>query len=97
MDRAKRGMVYGMMVSFGFGLILSYISFFHGTILTGIFAKDQDIILSAADYLRAYAIDTLLVSFLFCFTGYFNGCGQTAFVMLQGIIGAFVSEFQSLI
>ncbi len=89
MDRAKRGMVYGMMVSFGFGLILSYISFFHGTILTGIFAKDQDIILSAADYLRAYAIDTLLVSFLFCFTGYFNGCGQTAFVMLQGIIGAF--------
>lgn len=89
MDRAKRGMVYGMAVSFGFGLILSYISFFHGDILTGIFAKDQEIILAAADYLRAYAIDTLLVSFLFCFTGYFNGCGRTTFVMLQGIIGAF--------
>lgn len=89
MDRARRGMVYGMAVSFGFGLILSYVSFFHGTLLTGIFAKDSDIILAAADYLRAYAIDTLLVSFLFCFTGYFNGCGRTAFVMLQGIMGAF--------
>lgn len=89
MERARRGMVYGMAVSFGFGLILSYISFFHGTLLTGIFAKDPDIILAAADYLRAYAIDTLLVSFLFCFTGYFNGCGRTAFVMLQGIMGAF--------
>ena len=89
LDRAKRGMVYGMAVSFACGLVLFYISFFHGTILTGIFSKDMEIILAAADYLRAYAIDTLLVSFLFCFTGYFNGCGRTAFVMLDGIIGAF--------
>lgn len=89
MDRAKKGMVCGMAVSFGCGLILSYLSFFHGDILTGLFAKDQAIILAAADYLRAYAIDTLLVSFLFCFIGYFNGCGRTAFVMIQGIVGAF--------
>lgn len=89
LDRARRGMVYGMAVSFCFGLILAYVSFFHGSLLTGIFAKDREIILAGADYLRAYAIDTLLVSFLFCFTGYFNGCGKTAFVMLQGIMGAF--------
>ncbi len=89
MDRAKRGMVYGMAVSFGFGLLLSYVSFFHGTLLTGIFAREEAIILAAADYLRAYAIDTLLVSFLFCFTGYFNGYGRTTFVMLEGIMGAF--------
>ena len=89
MDRAKRGMVCGIAVSFGFGLLLSYLSFFHGALLTGIFAKDSQIVLAGADYLRAYAIDTLLVSFLFCFTGYFNGCGRTAFVMIQGIMGAF--------
>jgi Na+-driven multidrug efflux pump len=34
-----------------------------------------------------YAV--IFVSFLFCFIGYFNGCGSTAFVMLQGLIGAF--------
>ena len=39
--------------------------------------------------LRAYAIDCLLVSLLFCFTGYYNGCGKTFFVMIQGIVGAF--------
>ncbi len=83
MDRAKRGMAYGMAVSFGVGLILFYISFFHGAVLTGTFSKDPEVILAAADYLRAYAIDTLLVSFLFCFIGYFNGCGRTTFVMLQ--------------
>ena len=46
--------------------------------------------LQAHDYLKAYAIDTLLVSFLFCFIGYFSGCGSTTFVMVQGIVGAFL-------
>lgn len=26
----------------------------------------------------------------FCFIGYFNGCARTRFVMMQGIIGAFL-------
>lgn len=37
----------------------------------------------------AYAIDCLLTAILFCFIGYFNGCGKTLFVMLQGVFGAF--------
>lgn len=32
----------------------------------------------------------LLTSILFCFIGYFNGRGNTAFVMVQGIVGAFL-------
>lgn len=44
---------------------------------------------AASDYLKAYAIDTLLTSFLFPFTGYFSGMGKTGFVMLQGLAGAF--------
>ena len=39
--------------------------------------------------MKAYAIDTLLVSFFFCFNGYFNGLGETRFVMAQGLISAF--------
>ena len=38
----------------------------------------------------AYAIDTLLTSIMFCFVGYFNGCGKTAFVMIQGVVAAFL-------
>ena len=52
-------------------------------------STDQAVILAAADYLKAYAIDTLIVSFLFCYIGFFNGCGKTKFVMVQGIAGAF--------
>ena len=50
--------------------------------------KDTEVIAAAAEYLKAYAIDCLLTSFLFCFIGYFNGHGRTLFVMAQGMIGA---------
>ena len=66
-----------------------YLNFFHGQMMAGLFARDAAVISAAADYLKAYAIDCLLTSFLFCFIGYFNGCGSTTFVMLQGFAGAF--------
>ncbi|MDD6815044.1 MAG: MATE family efflux transporter, partial [Firmicutes bacterium] len=31
----------------------------------------------------------MIVAFLFCYIGYFNGCGKTTLVMVQGIAGAF--------
>lgn len=71
------------------GVVLFYLGFFHGDILSAIFAKDLEVIAASADYLKAYALDCLFTAFLFCFMGYYNGCGQTFFVMLQGIIGAF--------
>lgn len=87
--RARTAMVYGMAASFILGCIMAYLSYFHGDVLCAFFAKDTAVIKAGWDYLRAYSIDTLLVSFLFCFIGYFNGCGSTTFVMLQGLIGAF--------
>lgn len=88
-SRAKRGMLYGMATSFILGIVLGYLSFFHGDILARIFSNDTQVIAAAAEYLKGYGIDTLLTSFLFCFMGYFNGCGKTTFVMIEGIIGAF--------
>lgn len=88
-QRARKALVYGIASSLAVGVVIGYFTFFHGDLLSGIFAKETDVILASADYLRAYALDCLLTSFLFCFIGYFNGCGNTTFVMLQGIIGAF--------
>ena len=88
--RAKKAMLYGMGSSLCCGVVLAWLSFFHGSLLAGLFARDAEVIAAAADYLRAYAIDTLLTSILFCFIGYFNGRGNTTFVMVQGIVGAFL-------
>lgn len=87
--RARKALLYGIVSSLALSVLMAYFSFFHGDLLAGIFAEKTGVILAAADYLRAYALDCLLTSFLFCFIGYFNGCGCTAFVMLQGIAGAF--------
>ncbi len=86
-DRAKKALWYGIASSLVVGIVVGYFSFFHGNILAGVFAKEAAIIAPATDYLKAYAIDCVLTSFLFCFMGYFNGCGNTTFVMIQGIIG----------
>lgn len=88
-ERARKALLCGIASSLVASVIMAYFTFFHGDLLAGIFAKDREVILAAADYLKAYALDCLLTSFLFCFIGYFNGCGSTTFVMLQGIIGAF--------
>ena len=47
------------------------------------------VIAAAHTYLRGYAIDCVFTAIFFCFVGYFNGCGKTIFVMVQGLVGAF--------
>ena len=89
MDRARKALHYGVAVSFVIGVGMFFLTYFHGDLLAGIFSSDAEVIAAAVDYLRAYAIDCLFTSIFFCYTGYYNGIGQTRFVMLQGIAGAF--------
>lgn len=89
-NRARKALFYAISVSFVVGVVMFWMSFFHGDILSAIFSGEAEVIAYSAEYLRSYAIDCLLTCFLFCFTGYFNGCGKTKFVMIQGIIGAFM-------
>lgn len=100
LDRAKKALHGGVAVSFAIGVVMFFLAFFHGDMLAGIFSSDTSVILAAADYLKAYAVDCLFTAVFFCYTGFYNGVGQTKFVMLQGIIGAFcvrvpVSYFMS--
>ncbi len=88
-ERARKALLCGIASSLVVGIVMGYFSFFYGELLAGIFSKDAAVTLAAAEYMKAYAIDCLFTSFLFCFIGYFNGCGNTVFVMIQGIVGAF--------
>ncbi|MDO4740693.1 MAG: MATE family efflux transporter [Eubacteriales bacterium] len=88
-ERARKALLCGIASSLAAGVVMAYLTFFHGDVLAGLFAREREVVLAAHGYLKAYAIDCLLTSFLFCFIGYFNGTGNTMFVMTQGIIGAF--------
>lgn len=87
--RADRALLCGVSTAFCVGLLMCVLTFFHGDLMAALFSPDAAVIAAAHSYLKAYAIDCLLTSFLFCFIGYFNGCEKTLFVMLQGLIGAF--------
>ena len=88
--RARSSMYIGMAGSFAFGLVMFLISFTHGAWLAGFFTTDQAVCLAAADYLRSYSVDCVIVGFNFCMMGYLNGHGQTLFVAIQGILSTFL-------
>lgn len=88
-DRALKALKCGIMTSLCVAAFIGSFTFFKGNLLASIFTNDTQVIEQAFLYLKAYAIDTLLTSILFCCIGYYNGCGKTMFVMVQGIVGAF--------
>ena len=99
-DRAKKVLIYCTLASLFCGMIMFYAAFFHGDLLCGMFSKDEAVILAAWDYLKPFGVDCLFTAIMFSMVGYFNGCGHTTFVMIQGILGAFcvripVSYFMS--
>lgn len=101
MIRARKALHYGVVVSFSIGIGMFVLTYFHGNMLASIFSSDHKVIFAATDYLKAYAIDCLFTSIFFCYTGFYNGIGKTKFVMIQGILGAFlvrvpVSYFMSI-
>ena len=87
-ERSRKALFYGIKTALAAGFVMGAIAFFAGDLLSAVFSSEAAVIAYAHDYLKAYAIDCLLTSFLFCFVGFFNGCGQTLFVMIQGMIGA---------
>ncbi len=87
-DRAKQALRCGIVTSLVIGSFIGTFTFFRGDLLAAIFIDDPMVITAAHSYLRSYAIDTLFTAVLFCFIGYYNGCGHTLFVMIQGIVGA---------
>ncbi|MDO4735230.1 MAG: MATE family efflux transporter [Lachnospiraceae bacterium] len=87
LKRAKRAMVHAIWTSLVFAAIMYFIAGMHGTWITRLFTTDPQVMEQAALYLSSYAIDTFLTSFLFCFIGYFNGCGRTTITLIQGFVG----------
>ena len=68
--------------------------------MSSLFSNDAEVIAQSADYLRGFSIECILTCVLFSSIGYFNGCGKSIPVMVQGITSAFciripVSVFMS--
>jgi len=97
MKRAVETLKCGIMVSLICGIVMGLLTFFYGNVMAGVFSSDSEVVAYAWDYLKAYAIDCFLTAFLFCFVGFYNGCGMTTFVMAQSITGAVIRTIVSYI
>ncbi|MBR3866175.1 MAG: MATE family efflux transporter [Butyricicoccus sp.] len=89
-DRARRAMLTGMGIGCAIGVVVMCFSFFRGDLLAQIFTEDAPVIAAAADYLRGFASEAIVTCILFSFMSYFNGHGQTVFVMAQGLAQTFI-------
>ena len=89
-DRARRGMVTGMMIGASIGVVIGLFSYLRGDLMAMIFTDNPAYIEKAAEYLRGFALEAVVTSILFSFMGYFNGHGQTMFVMAQGLAQTFL-------
>ena len=83
--RAKKTMFVGIGVGLVIGCIVFMLVMFKGDLLTAIFTTDEAVIQNGYDYLKGFALETIVTAILFSMIGYFNGHDKTVWVMIQGL------------
>ncbi len=83
--RAKKSMFTGIGVGLIIGFVVFLMVMFKGDVLTGIFTTDIRVIEEGYDYLRGFALESIVTAVLFSMVGYFNGHDKTLWVMIQGL------------
>ena len=89
-ERAKKCLKDGIIISFITGTVICILCQIVPETFAGVFSRDAEVIQSAALYLRSYSVDCIMVAFIFCFNGFFNGCGKSFFSMAHSIAAAFI-------
>lgn len=84
--RAKKSMFTGIGVGVTIGCVVFALILLKGDLLAGIFSTDPAVIQNAYDYLKGFALETIVTAVLFSMVGYFNGNNRTLWVMTQGLI-----------
>lgn len=83
--RAKKSMVTGIGVGLAVGCVVFLLVMFKGDVLAGFFSTDAAVIQNGYDYLKGFALETIVTAVLFSMIGYFNGNNKTLWVMAQGL------------
>ncbi len=88
--RMNKCLASGIGIALVFGVSVCVYSQFLPETLTAFFTKDAAVVAMAADYLRGYSIDCIVVSFVFCINSYFSGQGNSLFPMIHSLIATFL-------
>lgn len=84
--RAKQSMFTGIGVGLAVGCVVFVLVMLRGDLLTGLFTTDAAVVQRGYEYLKGFALETIVTAVLFSMIGYFNGNNKTVWVMTQGLI-----------
>ena len=86
LKRAKQSMFTGIGVGLAVGCVVFVLVMLKGDLLTGLFTTDAAVVQRGYEYLKGFALETIVTAVLFSMIGYFNGNNKTVWVMTQGLI-----------
>jgi putative MATE family efflux protein len=89
-DRAIKTLKIGIAFSFVCALFFFFWVQLAPASILQLFKAEDDVMIAGAEYMRAFGFDFLMVSFVFCMNGFFNGCGSTMFSMINGLLSTFL-------
>ena len=73
LERTKSGLKLSILLCLVVtGVFTGLIECFPGAV-SRLFSSDRDVVSNCILYLRTYSLDILMVSFVFCFNGFFSG------------------------
>ena len=84
--RARHTLFTGIGGGLCVGCIVFTLVLLKGDVLSGFFSTDAAVIQNSYDYLKGFALESIVTAVLFSMIGYFNGNNQTLWVMTQGLI-----------
>ena len=88
LSRAVNALKLSIIFSFVFGVIFFLWQQISPKSAIIIFSADSEIIEAGKQYLKSFSYDYLLVPFVFCFNGFFFGCGRTTFAAVNSIVSS---------
>ena len=84
--RALDTLKYSIMITVGFGFVISVIIQFISEPVVGLFTRDTAVIVYGGQYLRSYASDCMFAGIHFCFSGYFCAYEKSIFSFIHNIV-----------
>lgn len=84
--RALDTLKYSIMITVGFGFVISIFIQFISQLVVGLFTRDAVVIIYGGQYLRSYVFDCMFAGIHFCFSGYFCAYEKSIFSFIHNIV-----------
>lgn len=88
--RAYDTLKFGITFTVCFGIVVCILTQLFTVQIASIFTKDEAVVIAAAQYLRSYVLDVVLVAITFCLNGYLTGTDRAGFVFLHNTLSIFL-------